>query len=780
MALAPAFAGITATWIDRNAALALTTAANWAGSTRASEIDPTIKTAMRVAAASAIDLTRLYVRLWALALSSLQAEAADLAYTPRATNNYVHVVRDTFAYQDWAAALNLSVTSQQQYLYFDANSLEQVDDILPTLALATANSIESAGFATRFWPPIHGLQLLTNTRNNISVIQHTHYTAILATINWLVLSTSTPSQSNDALGLVLSMCYRPLGCGLLPESDPNMVTNVSLPAFKSLGQLLLPLSLWATTVDPSDNSGVPNLPSSNWLRLAATTSATYYYTLAQALCVGQPPSWWDDASKELCRRNASAHLAITSDGWAPALRAANIRHQLQIKYGLPATNWVYPNSLRHARALAATQKWSCMEVLPFITNPLTSDVHVAKFSKIKIAPAPDFAIGLTMRIEQLNPGVPYELTAPSLAASGAQVGYALIAKHTNFVVGEYWQPASYDKASLLIPKALPSWTRAVAIVRFASLETYLNTRANVAMMAATAWSLYTATNNYDDNGVTDGSFSADEQHQFGNGAIPSAQTLPATPTQPMASDPGDDDDEIPIKAVAPPLSIENIRDTDQIIAAALETYTTHRPIARDDPAITTLPHWQIPKEILEDAPALAWLANMLPHCFALRDSPVPQATLQQVVSNLDEQYRLHLMRAASISAARNVARASWADETEGSTETSPSGPQTNRQTTLPPTSPPFDPPAGPPDPLINLPSNTSELENGGGQSTHAELAAQKTATANLKQKQDRLATETAHDQPTTAHTSQTEVLSSNTTPAKVASDMPVLKTLTSI
>jgi hypothetical protein len=136
--LAPVFAGLTATWLDRNAVASLTTAANWMGSTRSTEMDPITKAALRSAAAQPIELTALYVRLWALYYSAAIANCQGTEYRPTVDNNMRHVIRNVNSYSDWAAVLSLAHNTKIMPLFFDSMGLQYVEDIMLPLAVATS------------------------------------------------------------------------------------------------------------------------------------------------------------------------------------------------------------------------------------------------------------------------------------------------------------------------------------------------------------------------------------------------------------------------------------------------------------------------------------------------------------------------------------------------------------------------------------------------------------------------------------------------------------------
>jgi hypothetical protein len=207
--LAPAFAALSSSWLDRNMITALTAAANWAGGSRTSEVEPHARAAIRQAANTNIDLTRVYVRLWALALDAAAQNSTDTkAYQPMATYTGNQPVRFARSYNEWVTGLIGATSGITPAIYHDEWGTSTANEILPVLSLAAATAIAQSPTASWLWPPIRSLTIYTNASYNSGVNMPIYYASIISTINWLSESTSTYQQADEARMLTMAVAYR--------------------------------------------------------------------------------------------------------------------------------------------------------------------------------------------------------------------------------------------------------------------------------------------------------------------------------------------------------------------------------------------------------------------------------------------------------------------------------------------------------------------------------------------------------------------------------------------
>jgi hypothetical protein len=383
--LAPVFAGISATWLDRNAVASLTTAANWMGSTRSTEMDPITKAALRSAAAQPIELTALYVRLWALYYSAAIATCKGEVYAPAIDNGTRHIVRNVNSYSDWAAVLGLSHNTKVMPLFFDSMALQYVDDITHPLAIATARNVYGAGSAELLWVPIPGLQLYTNGPGPNVISGALSPWSVMQTIDWLATSTNTQKQMVSAQCLVATLLYRPQGYGPIHASNTlaSRVT-VGLPACNTRGQYLSPLSLWATTLDPELPDPTTHSNPPDMLRAAAAMSLTYIYTTAAAIRMINTPAWWPKQYRRLNARKSKLMLRVSAAGWYPALLAAHLRKLYSGSGMAHAALNVWPPTSNEVHQLSQAKLAGCLMFLPLSPQPFASDDEAATFAKIKL------------------------------------------------------------------------------------------------------------------------------------------------------------------------------------------------------------------------------------------------------------------------------------------------------------------------------------------------------------------------------------------------------------
>jgi len=382
--LAPAFAGITATWLDRGAISALTTAANWVGGSRSNEIEPQTRTALRTAANTKIELTRLYVRLWALYTAAAQAEYTRRAYTPEVVGRQSHVNCAVSGYHDWASMLSMTTNHLQHTIYFDSHAMTATEDILQVLILATAPKLRNAGLANWLWPIVERLVLATNIETWTPTAATISPFAIVNCIDWLVASTNTSCQSNHAKGLTQALAYRPGSYGIHAHLSVEQSTNIPLPLMATAGQMISPLTLWATTYDPQSSDTTRHDDYHTYLQDTAIASMNYLYSISRATGMLATPRWWPAAAKKLYQRRNALLGSMISQNWYPGVLAATIRRQHAIRIASHHLLAVRPSKIATTRAMARSKFISALSILPWARQPALNDPAALQFIKIAI------------------------------------------------------------------------------------------------------------------------------------------------------------------------------------------------------------------------------------------------------------------------------------------------------------------------------------------------------------------------------------------------------------
>jgi hypothetical protein len=658
--LAPAFAGITATWLDRNAISAITTAANWLGSTRTAEVEPATKTALRTCAAAPIDMTAIYVRLWALYYSAVQANVRGEAYAPETRTSRPHVIYATSAYHDWAAAINATVACQHNGIFFDAQSTVMVDDVLPVLELATGPPPRYGGMAQWLWPQELNIVLYTNATRATHYGHSLNHWAIEACINWLALSTDTAQQSTYAQGLVMALAYRPRGYALLGPSGVADATTITLPRLSTAGQLLLPLSLWATTADPRDCGPTPETSVAATLRRAAVASLCYVYSLGQSLNEHATPNWWPNDLKQMYQERSHRALGISGAGWLPALAASHLRHQLQLHISIPATHHVRPTHLRNAKALQRQIPLKATTLFSISPNPSARDSSAAMFLRTTFPDGPIMhRVGAIMAIKQVVPGMHADMAAKVLHAGGARVGLVVQSKSMGTTSAILWKPAAASDDYRTYPEAEPTWSNIIPIVYFPDADALVGTIRLAEERAAGQWY------------VTAPAPMMDNMSYAGQLPTPAA-ALPITiahdhkPVQPLKTQPTatppdqsdaenakqhdgektdteqDDDEQLTRPGLTPP-SITQAGIYDSVVQAMIDHHDsgTRPSVTRQ---LAMLPSWTIPQTIAHDDEALQWIAMQLPITYTTTHYYRPQEAITAIGRNIDEQIKLNCMR----------------------------------------------------------------------------------------------------------------------------------------
>lgn len=669
--LAPAFAAINAIWLDRNALSALTAAANWAAGSRSAEIEPQVRTALRTAAGAPIELTRIYVRLWAMYLSATKAEVSGNVYQPRLAGRPRHVINTMSTYHEWAGMLTLVTNRHTNCIYFDAHATGAIEDILPVLMLATAINIIDAGYAQWLWPTTGRLRLATNTHDHAMYLESTSSTAVLATIHWLANSSGTAEQSKHAKGLAYALMYDrdSTRCAFPVNGSDKLL--VPLPQLSTAGQFISPLCLWNTTASTGGMDDAISIPDPCEVLLeAALASATYLYCVSQACLMTMSPRWWPTyVQKMYARRDA----LISDNGqsrWYPGHLAARVAEQI----GWPLASGhllnVRPNSTTAIRrSISGPRQWNAIDVITWVHRPTITDPAASKFLKFDVrGEADNIPVGIPLAIEGLTSAQNLEDAAAVLASAGAQIGLVVHDHGARKYLTPAFRPTSHGYGSRCLPQHSPTNVDIKPVVIFKDYTLLHAVLATSRARAVGQWKICI-------KGVQN------EAYKLPGKAPPIVPRAhiglrdapePDTGTSCSSSNASDESrphTEMPKQEKIPGESdsdSDNREDTregsnsDPTIPRSVRDAAKHDIFLRSIVALTDgvtenlsataldkLEDWRIPEAIAENNQALAWIARHLQPSASTISHYLPNEIIVGKIRNINEQMKLNTMRRAA-------------------------------------------------------------------------------------------------------------------------------------
>jgi len=656
--LAPIFAGITATWLDRNAVASLTTAANWMGSTRSTEMDPITKAALRSAAAQPIELTALYVRLWGLYYSSAIAVCRGEEYKPTIDNNTRHIVRNINSYSDWASVLSLSHNTKVMPMFFDSMALQYVEDITHPLAIATARRVYTAGSANAFWVPIPGLQLYTNgTGPNVITGNLTPW-AITQCIDWLTASTDTQSQSLHAQCLVASLLYRPQGYGIYHgQQHATSRALVALPRCNTKGQYLLPLSLWATTLDPELPEQARHGNPPDMLRAAAAMSLTHLYTMATSVRMINTPAWWPRQYRMLNARITRLMLRVNRAGWYPALLAAHLRKSYAGSGHAQAMLHMWPQNSSEIHKLNQAEMLGCLSFLPLSRQPHASDDEAAIFAKIKLVDNIDSVkLGRPIVVRALTQSDNPQYIIPHANTAGCTTELHLIDQLTSTIVHKV-PTTNLTRGYARVPPALTQNIRTCLTITIPDIHAAFKLKSLLHNLNEGTWYLSGPETFIGSEAAPAPSESHDPTAGLPTSRIAGAAAAPKKPSDSGDSDseghsddraaqaPNDYDDGLNSvsKPQPPPSHLEAQRLADPIVTAMIKhAVTGMRPESAH--IYEQLAEWKIPTALVHDNESLNWLADNMGITLNPKYAYSDSCDIGPILQAIREQVKLNTMR----------------------------------------------------------------------------------------------------------------------------------------
>jgi hypothetical protein len=515
--LAPAFAALAGSWLDRNMVSALTTSANWAGGSRIAEVEPHVRAAIRQAACTPIELTRIYVRLWAMAIDAAASQSgAGAPYIPVTTYASAQPVRHTRSYTDWAAGLTGTVSAAAPALYHDDSATSIAAEVLPVLTIVAADRLSSSPTASWLWPPIGRLTVHTNAGYAGGVNTPIHYSGVISTINWLACSTNTQVQAQEAQNLAISLAYRKEKTTLLGLEANNAAEVIALPNIHTAGQFLQPLTLWATTTDQSDNGSFGLDTPNALLRDAVSSSLRYQYAITTAASFATTPSWWGKALSKHIRHDRQRLNQRSTTAWRLLAVASELTHLMGIGHLPKVLHGVQPKAEQTPAMMANCSVINIMDIFDKNVAVPSCDPMAYKMSKIRIEVPNEIVYNMPIRIASLAPMDTMAHAIDVLQQAGLTVGYAAVNKAMGTVTSTHTCPQTY-KAGAQVPTIQLKHHELVPYTIAKSIQQVLGAQQLAGARAAARW--YIETQQHPDDEPVNGLMPAGPSSQPGWGTL---------------------------------------------------------------------------------------------------------------------------------------------------------------------------------------------------------------------------------------------------------------------
>nr|WAK73619.1 capsid protein [Phytophthora palustris toti-like virus 7] len=280
--LAPAFASLATDWLDKGVLAAMGSVASWLATVKNVELDIRTRSAIRQCANTPIELTRLYIRLWALWLDANIASLEQQSFAPVVTNDLDFSVRQVTSATQWYSAVKYAHTTAATSLFFDGNATVMAPDIVYVLMVALSASVDEARCSSWLWPTLGKTMFCHNMNIQVTPGSEITPSMVMGAITWLVGTSSTIDQAIDAKNFVMMSAYRPEGVGLAGGSTAAKHI-VALPSSNSIGMMLGPMTLNATSMQVAD-SELPTPESPLKCAIAASLRGMVYLaTLGMAV-----------------------------------------------------------------------------------------------------------------------------------------------------------------------------------------------------------------------------------------------------------------------------------------------------------------------------------------------------------------------------------------------------------------------------------------------------------------------------------------------------------------
>lgn len=692
LALAPAFAGLTAMWLDRNIVQTLTQAANWLGGSRSTEIEPIVRSSMRRLARTQLELTRYYVRLWAMYYDAASATASNSTYDPQPIDYGRQQCEIVDTYNAWAARVANTHGIVYNPIYFDVSGMGCIDDLLPVLLASVSSGLRDSPLAQWIWPDIHGAMLLTNSPVKVRIEGIDHH-QILSTINWLISATDTLSQAQSARSLIMCLAMRSEGDGIIGRRARSMAFTIKLPAAQTSPLLLLPFSLWTTTAAPSDEPPINSIHPRDFLTTTAMTSQLYHYTTTAAFMRSAGPSWWPKLCQKQLATQTRTLRAYYPHGWGPAIQGLQMAALMAPNVDTAGALHVLPRDNKTAMLLSEHEPPNGDDLLSWCQQLPDTDPAAARVAVINIVSQPnDVVIGTPIRIETLATSLQPELLVHKLRRAGIAIGLAFKNRILNNITNIRWAPQEKSINRAHVPYR-PIGFDIIPVIKLNSHEQYFHLLHSIHMSKKTTWYISQATNMdwsneeppYDTNrGISDN----EPRHNVRNEREETAkQKRPQSPAS-SKSDASDSDNEMNSAMAgvsSPPAAFTTIAQPDIVM------HTMMRCVAGDKVfkarALEQLPTWKFPASIADDDHALEWLLIALPAVYSGLNDQAAEHALNRITLSIVEQLRLNQLRGYELDEAqceelerRNKELEASGSDNEGKSTTHSRGSASQEQT----------------------------------------------------------------------------------------------------
>jgi hypothetical protein len=681
-ALAPVFAPLASVWMDRTLVSTLTTAISWTGVARSPEIDPQARSALRAAAAAPIELTRYYVRLWAMALDCAAANAASETYHPRTRHGWRHVLTGIDNFSTWSPLLVGTVFGGNSTLFFDAYTLSETTDLIPVLALAAAPGLTGSTICSWLWPDIEKSLFCTNAVRPTIDHDGICYETILAAISWLSDSTATETQSAEARNFVLQMAYRPQGWGLYGNCLQSTTTAIMLPKARTAGQFISPYCLYATTVGSATSTAATPLERVQLLRAAAVAGSEFVYSIHKAAVTLQPQRWWDPATQAIHHARHSSLHKMSANGWIPAITAASIRHQHGFAVKSVHSTRMWPMARDGLARLSRSGTTNSLDIIAWNQQLLGNDGATPLFAKVCVDTEHSMiTCGTPMRLAAAIGSSDPILAASVLAAAGVKCGYMLVNRATNTVNSSHWAPAGHVLNADANPKHTVSWQTATPVVQF---DDPLQVLAVAALARARSECQWYHSVNYisADSDLVPASAPPQGTPHPSSQAMHASSQQAVAPTSSPGSD-GEQPDEHNATTAAgepddlttmPPERLTKAGDPDELLSTlvnnALNPGTRSLRLS-----MATLRDWTIPQRWAGDNEVLSWAADNITAAVGAKQADDPYGCAQHVQHMLMEQMRLNSLRETTAIVNRFLSSEQESKNSEDATPNTGQGPR---------------------------------------------------------------------------------------------------------
>lgn len=653
--LAPAFAPLAGPWLDKAVLGALGALGSWGATSRSVEVSAAGRRAMREAAVIPLELTRYYVRLWAMWYSAAAEAAQGRAYLPVVSSAGESRTVEVETLSSWITEVGLSMATVSAPLMLDNSR-----GVVPTgsgnvMRLVTSERLENARLADWMWPPIPGCYLVhTGPAETVSADGAVTPSGISAVIGWLEATTGTKQQSNSARAWVSAMCMRPQGVGLCggPAKAEGYIVQVGLPRTRSVAALLTSIGLTETTLNETIDLPTGREALGKSLVAAACAGQAYLSCLGTAAGCAFSQDWWPKRLVGAVAHTERSNNARMSGRWR---LAEMVVEMLEEHTALPVCSpWIRctaPRSIQYLRTADTISLLSWEHYLVVHDKIPSVSPASALFAKFTPTTSVTARLNRPMMVKVLGRGMSQWMVARLAADAGLAVGVGLVDTALSVWAGSWWAPAGWP-GMMWAPDVSPDDRyKTRLIVKFRSTDEIARFWRLCEKRRNGNWYLEIANDfgpdedfgdlEYDSDESGDGESDAESEEAGDEGAggatgpraegahgQPGRQDEPgeehedtATEHGPAPDNAGKDRlDQVPAK-------ILELRSSDKVLRAMVNQYLT----AADSKTVTdplsnvsasSLSEWEPPAELVQDSKATSWaLAQLSRHALSTQRIP---------------------------------------------------------------------------------------------------------------------------------------------------------------